>query len=30
VDGILVPALVIFALLQDHITRGITQGAVKG
>ncbi|HIG16316.1 MAG TPA: carbohydrate ABC transporter permease [Candidatus Handelsmanbacteria bacterium] len=25
-----VPALVIFALLQDHITRGITQGAVKG
>ena len=24
------PALLIFALLQDHITRGITQGAVKG
>ncbi len=24
------PALLIFALLQDHITRGMTQGAVKG
>lgn len=25
-----VPALILFALLQDHITREITQGALKG